>query len=393
MFAVGGIGTSAFAVTWETFGAGHALFHFGRSGALVVAQVIVADTSDLGWRGAFTWGLEIGFIFWIWTKPVVERLVIEKLGWYESKFPTLMGSCSFGGLDSLMLVSVLRRHVPIWIFFSFAFPAAIPALIATYVFHRRASHWGFFPASRNIHHQAWWTPKGFWKRVKLFSVEYDCLGMLLWIIGVGLLTTALSVSEKMQVGIGIWMMVLLLGGSLGIILLVIWEVWLNTGLREANVYGRREIRRFENLTQQGDRPTEVSWNVLPGERTTMPGPAGYDSVSVDRVTAQLAARIVALQEPGGLMYRRAGFGACRKKSHPLFRARLLKRRTIPLGCLIGFLANFATKIGVWSVWDRPESLPAEYRELIEFVQGKNLLVNVFFVLDTRYVGNRFNNLE
>lgn len=74
---------AAFAVTWESFCAGHTVFHFGRSGALVVAQVIVADMSDLSWRGFFTWGLEFGQAFWIWTIPVVEKLVTGKLGWYK----------------------------------------------------------------------------------------------------------------------------------------------------------------------------------------------------------------------------------------------------------------------------------------------------------------------
>lgn len=83
IFAIGGVGISAFAVTWESFCAGHALFHFGRSGALVVAQVIVADTSDLSWRGCFTWGLEFGSIFWVWSTPVVEKLITNKIGWYE----------------------------------------------------------------------------------------------------------------------------------------------------------------------------------------------------------------------------------------------------------------------------------------------------------------------
>lgn len=89
IFTIGGVALSALAVTWESFCAGQALFHFGRSGALVVSQVIVADVSDLSWRGCLTWGLEVGLVFWTWTTPVVEKLISGKLGWYKNtlQFP------------------------------------------------------------------------------------------------------------------------------------------------------------------------------------------------------------------------------------------------------------------------------------------------------------------
>lgn len=45
--------------------------------------MIVADTSDLSWRGFFTWGLEAGFVLWIWATPVVEKSITGTLGWYE----------------------------------------------------------------------------------------------------------------------------------------------------------------------------------------------------------------------------------------------------------------------------------------------------------------------
>lgn len=368
IFTIGGIGLSAFAVTWESFCAGHALFHFGRSGALVVAQVIVADTSDLSWRGCFTWGLEAGSVLWIWATPVVEKLITGTLGWCE-RIPFQPIVC----VAYLILAGLFSRHVPIWIFFSFAFPAAIPPLIATYLFHRRAFRWGRFPARKNVHRRVWWSLGGFSNRLKLFSIEYDYLGVLLWIIGVGLLTTALSLSEKMQAGIGVWMAVLLVGGSLTIVALVAWEVWLNNGLkstrrlaRQESLYHKHPARLINHCTQTGS-----SISAVLDEHTTIHEPTGYDSALV----AQISARIMASQDPRKVA-RWRGHNSTRGRSRPLFRTRLLRRRTVPVGCLIGFLANFSTRIGSWTVWERAEHLPLDYRQLVEFVQGGEILTNV-----------------
>lgn len=344
IFAIGGIGLSAFAVTWESFCAGHALFHFGRSGALVVAQVIVADISDLSWRGCFTWGLEVGSVFWIWSTPVVEKLITGKLGWYE-RTPLAITWIAY-----LIPAGLFPRHVPIWIFFSFTFPAALPPLTAIYLYHRRAFRMGLFPARRNVHRHLWWSLRKLSNKLMLFGIELDLLGLFLWTIGVGLLTTVLSLSEKMQAGIGMWMGVLLVGGGLTIIALVVWEVWLNNGLK---AMGR---------------------NVALDERTTIHGPAGYDSVSVDYMAAQISARILAFQDTRKVARWRVH--GSRERSSPLFRTRLLKRRTIPLGCLIAFLANFSMRIGAWVVWERPELLPFDYRQLVESVQGGRILTNV-----------------
>lgn len=359
VFTVGGIGLSAFAVTWESFCAGHALFHFGRSGALVVAQVIVADTSDLSWRGCFTWGLEVGSVLWIWATPVVEKLITDTLGWYER----ILFTWILPILYIAYLVGLISRHVPIWIFFGFAFPAVIPPLVATYIFHRRAFRQGYFPTKKNTHRRVWWSLGGFSNRLALFGIEYDSLGVLLWTIGVGLLTTALSLSEKMQAGIGVWTAVLLVGGILTIIALVAWEVWLNNGLKSIKRLAMQESLCRELPTRLinhcGD--TEGSSNV-----------ALDDSVLV---AAQISARIVASQDPRKVA-RWRGPNSTRERGHPLFRTRLLKKRTIPLGCLVGFLANFSMRTGAWTVWENPEYLPPDYRQLVEFVQRGEILTNV-----------------
>lgn len=235
---------------------------------------------------------------------------------------------------------------------------------------------GYFPATKNVHWHTWWSLTGFCNRVALFSIEYDALGVLLWTVGVGLLTTALSLSEKMKAGIGTWMARLLVGGNLAIITLVAWEMWLNSGLNIARNLTRQEIPTHEHPARQIDHSyTENHINAAADERTMIPGPAGYDPVSADQLAANMSARIVASQDPRRRT-RWRGFGYCRGKSHPLFRTRLLKRRTILLGCLIGFLANFAIKVGAWAVWERPEHLPLNYGQLIQFVQGNEMLANV-----------------
>lgn len=72
---------AAFAVTWESFSAGTALFHLGRSGILLVSQVIVADTSDLSWRGIYLWGLEMSSILCVWSAPTVAKYIVGKVEW------------------------------------------------------------------------------------------------------------------------------------------------------------------------------------------------------------------------------------------------------------------------------------------------------------------------
>lgn len=215
--------------------------------------------------------------------------------------------------------------------------------------------------------------------MSFFGIELDFLGILLWTVGVGLLTTALSLSEKMQAGIGMWMGVLLVGGGLTIITLVVWEVWLNNGLktirrleRQKTLYSGHPVRLIDHY-----RHTGSSSNVALDERTAIHGPAGCDSVSVDRVAAQISARILESQDTSMVQAKWRGLSSCRQRSHPLFRARLLKRRNIPLGCLIGFLANFSMRTGSWVVWERPELLPLDYRQLVEFVQGGEILTNVY----------------
>lgn len=288
------------------------------------------------------------------------------------KYPSISPHLSSADpLNCLLGICRLSRHVPIWIFFSFTFPAAIPPVIATYVFHRRASHWGFFPAQKNIHRRVWWSLGGFTNGLALFGVEYDSLGVLLWTVGVGLLATALSLSEKMQAGIGMWVVALLVGGGLAIIALAMWEVWLNGGLKTT-----KRLASSENPVRLIDHSqTGSSSNTALDERTTICRPAEYDSASVDLVAAQISARIVASQDPRKAVRWRA-FGSYRERSRPLFRTRLLKRRTIPLGCLIGFLASFSMRTGTWTVWERPENLPLDYRQLVEYVQGGELLTNV-----------------
>jgi hypothetical protein len=51
------------------------------SGALLVSQVIVADTSDLSWRGILLWGLEMSSILWVWSKPTVAKSIVGKVEW------------------------------------------------------------------------------------------------------------------------------------------------------------------------------------------------------------------------------------------------------------------------------------------------------------------------
>lgn len=211
-------------------------------------------------------------------------------------------------------------------------------------------------------------------RVAFFIVEYDVLGILLWTIGVGLLTTALSLSEKMQAGIGIWMAALLVGGSLAIVSLVAWEVWLNNGLKT------KKSTEHQFMNHENPRQKEHNNSIrIPNSRTlhehvTILGPAGLGPAG--QVAAQISARIIASQGPVNRT-KWWRFGSFRERSHPLFRTRLLKRRTIPLGCLIGSLAGFAMKAGAWAVWERPENLPLDYKKVVEFIQGKEVLANVY----------------
>lgn len=228
---------------------------------------------------------------------------------------------------------------------------------------------GLFPARRNVHRHLWWSLRQLSNKLTLFSIELDLFGLFLWTIGAGLITTVLSLSEKMQAGIGMWMGVLLVGGSLTIIALVVWEVWLNNGLKA------------------------IGRNVTLDERTTIHGPAGYDSVSLDCVAAQISARIPASQDVRKVTRWRVH--GSRERSRPLFRTRLLKRRTIPLGCLIGFLANFSMRIGVWAVWERPELLPFDYRQLVESVQEGEILTNVYDLIatDTENQHAKFDKID
>lgn len=269
------------------------------------------------------------------------------------------------------------RHVPIWSFFSFAFPVAIPPLTTIYLYHRRVLRLGLFP-QRNIHRRVWWSLRGFSNKLLLFGIELDLLGVLLWTVGVGLLTTALSLSEKMQAGIGMWMGALLVGGGLTIIVLVVWEVWLNNGLKTIRRLERQRALSSGHPARFIDHcsHTGSSSNVALDERTAIDGHTECDSVLVDRVATQISTRILASQDASKVA-RWRGLSSCRERSHPLFRTRLLKRRTIPLGCLIGFLANFSMRTGSWVVWERPELLPLDYRQLVEFVQGGEILTNVY----------------
>lgn len=162
------------------------------------------------------------------------------------------------------------------------------------------------------------------------------------------------------------------------IALVVWEVWLNNGLktirrleRQKTVCSGHPARLIDHCSHTGS-----SSDVALDERTAIHGPTGCDSVSVDREAAQTPARIPASQDTGGVAGWR-GFSSYRERSHPLFRMRLLKRRSVLLGCLIGFLANFSMRTGSWVVWERPELLPLEYRQLVEYVQGGDILTKVY----------------
>ncbi|KAH8146541.1 uncharacterized protein LAJ45_09487 [Morchella importuna] len=252
LVACGGMGLAAFAVTWESFSAGTALFHLGRSGILLVSQVIVADTSDLSWRGIYLWGLEMSSILWVWSAPTVAKYIVGKVEW----------------------------NVPIWIFFSFSIPVMIPPIVTTYIFYRRAKHGGFFPASNHVYNHIWWSPKGLWRRLSLLSCELDLLGMFLWSLGMGPLATTLSMSEKMQIGIGMRVVALVIAGCSFIMLLALWELWLNKGLKTTHK-ARRQARRAPRVT----------WGALPGERVMMMGPAapvGYNSISMEQAAAELS---------------------------------------------------------------------------------------------------------
>lgn len=81
LLASGGAGLAAFAVTWECFSAGITLSHLGSSAVLLVSQVIIADNSDLSWRGIYLWGLEMSTILWVWSKPTVAKAIVGKVQW------------------------------------------------------------------------------------------------------------------------------------------------------------------------------------------------------------------------------------------------------------------------------------------------------------------------
>lgn len=246
----------------------------------------------------------------------------------------------------------------------------IPCIVATYIFYRRAKHGGFFPASNHVYNHIWWSPKGLWRRLSLLSCELDLLGIFLWSLGMGPLATTLSMSEKMQIGIGMWVVALVIAGCSFIMLLALWEVWLNKGLKTTHK-ARRQARRAPRVT----------WGALPGERVMMMGPAvpvGYNSISMEQAAAELSVRIAESQDQGKLKTWRKLYNSYREKCHPLFRERLLRTFTLPLGCMIGFLTSFAMKIGSWSLWDRPETLPISYRRIIESLQGGHTLMNVCF---------------
>ncbi|KAI5837234.1 hypothetical protein DFP73DRAFT_620024 [Morchella snyderi] len=341
LFASGGAGLAAFAVTWESFSAGITLSHLGSSAALLVSQVIIADNSDLSWRGIYLWGLEMSTILWVWSKPTVAKAIVGKVQW----------------------------NVPLWIFFSFSIPAMIPCIVTTYIVYRRAEQGGFSPTSNHVYNNICRSPKGFWRSIGLLGCELDIVGMFLWYLGMGLLSAMLSVSVEMQTGMGMWVPAVVTFGSLCIMLLVLWEVWLNKGLKTTH-----------KAPRQAQRAPRVTWGALPGERVMMMGPAvpvGYNSISMEQAAAELSVRIVESQNQGKLKTWRKFYNSFGEKCQPLFRERLLTTFT-SVGCMVGFLASFAMKIGSWSLWDRLETLPTPYRRIIESLQGGYSLMNVEF---------------
>ncbi|RPB01958.1 hypothetical protein L873DRAFT_567227 [Choiromyces venosus 120613-1] len=299
---------SYYGTKWVDLAVGLVVFSFGKSGVLIVLYVMIADMSDLRWRALCSWGMDWGIGVSVWSAPLV------------------------GGFIRYITAPSAGR-----LYFSIGMPLAVAVVLTTYVFLQKAKFGGFIPEVAYSSKRRWWSIMGVAQKILHTAEKLDIIGISLWTLGSGLFLSSSLISYECK--IWEWRLGLVLGGALFTALFIVWELHLNELVRRAmSLKLARNAGLVRSDMSSKNRRKTWFFGLAASGRDTPPA-MGLEQWENSH---------------------KFEFGGPKQ---PLIRLRLIRSRSISLGALVGFLANFVLKIGIYSEGDPVGLLPTHKEDV------------------------------
>lgn len=165
---------------------GQILFEFGKAGTFVAAEVIVADISDLEWRGLCSWGLNSSLVLWAWFRPWfredVDGLHLQ-LGWYVL----------FIALRAINNIFVRRVSTHIYAISTIIISSIV--CVTLFVFLGRLTP----NEPSRLFYCSICSFNGAWQSFIRFTTRLDLLGVFLWSVSVCLLLISWTMPHQWDI--------------------------------------------------------------------------------------------------------------------------------------------------------------------------------------------------
>ncbi|KAI5788381.1 hypothetical protein EDC01DRAFT_162976 [Geopyxis carbonaria] len=290
----------------DGYALGTILFELGRSGVFIVAGVIVADCSDLSWRGLCFWILHCTVIVWIWL-PNSMQVFVEH--WKDPIKEWRLAILT-------MAISITTLSVP--------------TVVVLLLYVRRAYHKGFYPESKRHNFCSF---LGIWDNIRTCNHNFDFFGVLLWSVGlVAIIGSTLSLPTYSKMSKTRWISLGVGISTLGCFL--VWELYLN----RAFIF-KEEI---EGNEPEWQLPPNTSYNNT-NQENVVALPALIDNTETECPNAGVIL-------PVDFAAQRKGVAA---KYQPLISPSLLKTGELTAACVIVACSGLCVIFGIMIVGNMP----------------------------------------